>query len=124
MEISEQGRISESADGSFSVPSQTGSSRIYRVTLIHNEWTCDCPDFFYRHVMCKHVYAVRFFITMNHYIKQEIAEPKILADDAVQCVRCGSIQVMRYGRSANKQVFKCKDCGKKFREETDLDPVS
>lgn len=117
MEISEKGTISENEDGSFSVPSQA-RERIYKVTLVHNVWTCECADFFYRHITCKHVYAVKFFITVKHYVKAEIPEPKVLAEDTVQCVRCGSINVMRYGRSANKQVFKCKDCGKKFREET------
>jgi len=117
MEISESGRISERENGTFAVPSFT-SERVYTVTLFHNEWTCDCQDFFYRHVTCKHIYATRFWITVNHYVKQEAPEPKVLAEDAVQCARCASIRVMRYGRSYGKQVYRCRDCGKKFKEES------
>jgi len=117
IELSEKGRITENADGSFAVPSMT-SDRIYKVLLLHNEWTCDCPDFFYRHVTCKHVYAVRFWITFNHYLSEETSEPKVLAEDALQCPRCASIRAMRYGRSCGKQVYRCRDCGKKFREES------
>ncbi len=117
LEISEHGRIVENEDGSFSVPSQS-SERVYRVSLIHSEWVCECPDFYYRHVTCKHVYATKFFLTVRHYMKQETPEPKVLAEDAVPCARCGSIRVQRYGHDAGKQVFKCADCGKKFREQS------
>ena len=116
-EISEHGKIVENPDGSFGVPSQS-NAKVYRVSLLHNEWTCECPDFYYRHVTCKHVYATRFWITVKHYMENETPQPKVLAEDAVQCPRCASIRVMRYGRSAGKQVFKCRDCGKKFREQT------
>jgi transposase-like protein len=115
MEISEQGRIAENPDGSFSVPSQA-SERLYHVVLLRNEWTCDCADFFYRHVTCKHVYAVKFWLTVNHYAQDKA--PSVLAPDAVQCPRCGSIKVMRYGHSCGKQVYKCRDCGKKMREQS------
>lgn len=118
LEISEHGRITENQDGSFSVPSQTGNGKVYRVSLLHNEWLCDCPDFYYRHVTCKHVYATKFFLTVKHYVENEIPEPKVLAEDAIQCVRCGSIRVMKYGHDSGKQVFKCCDCGKKFREQS------
>jgi transposase-like protein len=39
---------------------------------------------------------------------------------ASSCVRGSlqsrSIRVVKYGHSDGKQVFKCRDCGKKFRE--------
>src|SRR5580658_5935101 len=97
MELSERGSIAENADGSFAVPSLK-SDHIYKVALIQNVWTCDCPDFFYRHIMCKHVYAVRFWMTLNHYVKEQTPEPKVFAEDAVPCDRCGSIRVMKYGK--------------------------
>lgn len=118
MEISEHGQITENVDGSFSVPSQMDRAKLYHVSLIHNEWTCECPDFYYRHVTCKHVYAVKFWLTVKHYINEEIPAPKVLAEDTIQCERCGSIRVMKYGKSSGKQVFKCRDCGKKFREQS------
>jgi len=115
--ISEQGKIAENGDGSFSVPSQTKEDLTYKVSLLHNEWICNCPDFTYRHINCKHIYATKFWITLKTYIQNE-PKPKIFTSDAIPCSRCGSIRVMKYGHSSNKQVFKCRDCGKKFREES------
>jgi transposase-like protein len=34
------------------------------------------------------------------------------------CDKCGSIRTVKYGTSANRQVFKCKDCYHKFKEPT------
>lgn len=118
MEISEQGRIIENADGSFNIASQANSSKLYRVALIQGKWTCECADFYYRHITCKHVYATKFFLTVRHYMREEIPEPKVFAEDSIPCVRCGSIRLQRYGHNAGKQVYKCIDCGKKFREQS------
>ncbi|MCP8313789.1 MAG: DDE-type integrase/transposase/recombinase [archaeon] len=115
--ISEQGKIAENGDGSFSVPSQTKEESTYKVSLLHNEWICNCPDFTYRHITCKHIYAVKFWIAIKTYLQNE-PKPKVFTSDTIPCNSCGSIRVMRYGHSCNKQVFKCKDCGKKFREES------
>ena len=30
--------------------------------------------------------------------------------------QCGSIRVVKFGHANGKQIFKCKDCGRKFRE--------
>jgi transposase-like protein len=107
--------IQENEDGSFAVPSQT-SSKTYEVRLIGENWVCTCPDFEYREVeACKHIYAVRMQIATKTYLRDE-PKPKVFADDAIPCDRCGSIRVIRYGTSANKQTFYCKDCHHKFRE--------
>src|SRR5579864_1085227 len=86
LELSEYGTIVENIDGSFSVPSQADSSKSYGVSLVHNVWTCDCADFFYRHITCKHVYATKFFLTVKFYTKQEIPTLKVFAEDARPCV--------------------------------------
>jgi transposase-like protein len=46
---------------------------------------------------------------------QEAPKPKVFAEDATQC-SCGSIRVVRFGHANGKQIFKCRDCGRKFRE--------
>lgn len=108
-------RIKENEDGSFAVPSQT-SSTVYEVRLLGQTWTCTCPDFQYRQVeACKHIFAVRLQIAAKTYLRDE-SKPKVFADDAVPCDRCGSIRVIQYGRYGAKQVFYCKDCKHKFRE--------
>ena len=116
LELLEKGtKISEKQDGSFAVPSLTSTS-IHEVRLIERVWVCTCPDFEYREVECfKHVYAVRFWVATNTYL-QEKPKPKVFAEDAILCDKCGSIRVVKYGTSANKQIFKCKDCQHKFRE--------
>lgn len=47
---------------------------------------------------------------------QNEPKPKIFAEDAKPCDRCGSIRTMKYGKSGNKQTYFCKDCHRKFRE--------
>jgi len=116
MEIAENGRISENADGSFSVPSQT-SNLSYEVKVIGVAWVCTCPDFENRAdqiEMCKHAFAVKFWIASRVEL-QQAPKPKVFAEDATQCVKCGSIRVVRFGHSDGKQIFKCRDCGRKFR---------
>ena len=117
MEIAEKGRISENADGSFSVPSQTSASISYQVKILGQTWVCSCPDFENRAdqiEMCKHAFAVKFWIAARVEL-QEKPKPKVFAEDATQC-SCGSIRVVKFGHANGKQIFKCRDCGRKFRE--------
>lgn len=118
MELAEKGKISENQDGSFSVPSQTSADTIYEVRLMESVWVCSCPDFENRAdeiTFCKHIHAVKFWIASNTQIQNK-PKPEIFSDDAVQCPSCGSIRMVRYGHSDGKQIFKCRDCGKKSRE--------
>jgi len=117
MAISQNTGISGNIDGSFAVPSQTSSDIQYRVCVVNGKWICDCPDNYFRAITCKHVYEVQFWIALRTYFNKE-QKPKIFSQDACPCDRCGSIRVMRYGRYEDKQVFKCKDCNHKFREQS------
>ncbi len=121
-ELLERGvKITEMENGSFAVPSLTSNS-IYEVILMGKIWVCDCPDFQFREVeFCKHIACVKMWIATKHLASEP--KPKVFADDAIQCDRCRSIKVIKYGKSANKQVFKCKDCQHKFRELTLLKKV-
>jgi len=117
MEMLQNGKtIVENEDGSFSVPSQTQVNKFYEVSLLGSErFVCNCPDFQFREVeACKHIHLVKFCLSLR-YLKNE-PKPKVFADDAIPCDRCRSIRTIRYGMSAGKQVFKCKDCQHKFRE--------
>ena len=118
MAISEGNRIVENPDGSFAVPSQTSAIIVYDVRLLGSAWVCNRPDFEFREVQaCKHIYAVKFWIATNTFLQNQ-SKPKVLAEDAMQCDRCGSIRVIHYGKSSSKQVYYCKDCGHKFREQS------
>lgn len=105
--------IQEQEDGSFAVPSLTRNI-VYEVKVLESIWVCSCPDFQYREVeFCKHIIATKMWIATRHI--QNKPKPKVFANDSIQCDKCGSIRVMKYGHSANKQVYKCKDCHRKFR---------
>ena len=116
--------ITELGDGSFAVPSQTGS-KSYEVRLLGERFVCTCPDFEYRQIeACKHIHLVKFTLSVR-YLKDE-PKPKVFAEDAIPCTRCGSIRVIRYGVAGvvnAKQVYFCKDCRKKFREPSVLNKV-
>ena len=120
IEILQTKTITENADGSFSIPSQTHASGIvYEFRLINTIWVCTCPDFEYREIeCCKHIEAVKLWIATNTYL-QEKPKPKVFAEDAIPCDRCGSIRVIQYGKSeAGKQTFYCKDCNHRFIQPT------
>lgn len=117
--IAEKNVISENADGSFAVPSQTKQGISYEVRIIGATWVCNCPDFENRADeidLCKHAFAVKFWIAARVEI-QEKPKPKVFADDALQCSKCGSIRVIKFGIKRGMQAFKCNDCGHRFREQ-------
>jgi len=117
--ICEQNRITENQDGSFSVPSQSKEGLTYEVRLLGTSWVCSCPDFETRADQieaCKHALAVKLWIAARVEIQNK-PKPKVFADDALQCGKCGSIKVIRFGSSHGKQAFKCNDCGHRFREQ-------
>jgi len=118
--ISKSEGIFEALDGSFVVPSQSREGVKYEVKAIGQEWVCTCPDFENRAnsiQACKHIHAVRFWVAAKVELDQK-PKPKVFADDALQCAKCGSIRVIRYGTENGSQVFKCNDCQRKFRESS------
>ncbi len=107
-------KIAENPDGSFSVPSQSNPELTYEVRLLGSKYACTCPDFEQREIeFCKHIHAVKFWIA-NQTFLQEQAKPKVFAEDSIQCDKCGSIRVIKYGIRASKQTYLCKDCNHKF----------
>jgi transposase-like protein len=118
--IAKMNVITENADGSFSVPSQTVGEISYRVCLLDGSYTCNCPDFVQRHAeiqACKHIHAIKFWVAARVELAEK-PKPKVFADDALQCAKCGSIRVIHFGSSHGKPAFKCNDCGKRFREQS------
>lgn len=43
----------------WAVTSETTLGALYRVVNHNGEWTCDCPDCFYRGHECKHIREVK-----------------------------------------------------------------
>jgi len=87
----------------------------YNVNRDMGEWTCTCPDHFYRKVKCKHIYAVEF----SRVLRQQVATKRILPiDNLSTCLYCGSKNIIKKGIRKNKcgniQKFYCQDCNKFF----------
>jgi putative transposase len=78
-------------------------------------WLCDCPDFVFRHVQCKHVWAVQFSLRLRQQVEARAIEP---ITDIHACLFCRSEQIIKWGIRHNKygdiQKFSCKSCGKFF----------
>jgi transposase-like protein len=78
-------------------------------------WLCTCPDFQYRNVQCKHIWAVQLSIKIREQVAARIIEP-ITGIEA--CLFCKSEQIIKKGLRHNKygdiQKFRCLACGKWF----------
>ena len=96
----------------YTVLSQSGNGE-YAVSMVDNEWICECPDNKFRHVKCKHIFAVEFSKSLRAAIRR-IAP----LENLTECIHCGSSNLMKYGLRRNKtgniQVFYCRDCHKYF----------
>jgi transposase-like protein len=78
-------------------------------------WLCDCPDFTYRHVQCKHIWAVQLSLKIRELVEARVIEP---ITDAHTCLFCKSEQIIKKGLRHNKygdiQKFRCLTCGRYF----------
>lgn len=101
--------IRQTSDSTYIVPSQTEKGKAYQVFNVGEEWDCECPDFYFRGLICKHIYAVRLW---------KLIKTKIIEEEAVSCPKCRSLNVKKSGlrknKSGDKQRFECLVCGKRF----------
>lgn len=108
------------SEETFLVPSQS-SDRKYRVTL-HKRWTCDCPDFKYRHEKCKHIHSVEFLLKMRAKSETLPLDYDIL--QKASCLYCKSQNIKKNGTRKNQNVVKqrylCLDCKKTFIEDSEF----
>jgi len=97
--------ISQSGNGTYNVT---------RTKTIALGWICTCPDFTYRSVKCKHIWAVEFSAKLREVVKPRVIEPI----DVHACLYCKSEQLIKWGIRHNKygniQKFSCKACGRYF----------
>jgi len=96
---------SQSGDGMYDV----ARSKYYSI-----RWVCNCPDFLYRQVKCKHIWAVEFSLKLRAVVKPTVIEP--IEVDA--CVYCKSKAIVRDGQRHNQfgdiQKWNCRACGRYF----------
>jgi len=98
----------------YTVKSQSGNGE-YCVTKVDGEWVCQCPDNTYRHVECKHIFAVEFSLKIKEQVKKNIVIQEVVISS---CVFCHSHNIKKFGLRHNKagdiQRFLCADCNKTF----------
>jgi putative transposase len=115
--IAQPQQIEQKEAHMFKVKSQSGNGQ-YVVTN-GREWDCTCPDHAYRNVVCKHIFAVRFWISLKEKIDNaDVFQLYREFSEASTCKFCGSVNLIKWGFRKNRNVktprFKCKDCGQCF----------
>jgi len=111
----------------FQIPSQSGNGK-YRVAVQGSEWSCECPDYYYRRIECKHIHAVQFWLVLKAKMDSEgVFDIHRKICDAPTCPYCGSIGAVRNGNrkgvNGGKQRFKCKNCRRTFVLEKDFERI-
>lgn len=98
----------------YRVRSQSGSGE-YTVLSTEAGWTCSCPDAGYRHVKCKHIFAVELSLEIRRRIENA---RRIVPLDYQSCLACGSERIVKHGilhnKSGDLQRYSCRDCSKRF----------
>jgi transposase-like protein len=100
----------------YKVASQNGHGMydVTRTKAFAIGWICTCPDFTYRQVKCKHIWAVEISLKLREAVQPRVIEP--ISFEA--CIYCKSQNLIKWGVRHNKygdiQKFSCKTCGKFF----------
>lgn len=104
------------SDKKFEVPSQSKDLN-YIVTSYANSWNCTCPDHQYRHVTCKHIYAVLLWKKISRKLEEDHKKECVFRsslDNGIACKFCGSSDIIKYGKKNGRQNYRCKGCARKF----------
>jgi transposase-like protein len=98
----------------YRVKSQTNGSS-YHVRTTNIGWSCECADYKFRGVKCKHIFAVEISYAIRETVRQEVVIQQITTK---MCPQCRSSNLVKHGIRHNKygdiQRYSCKDCHKRF----------
>jgi transposase-like protein len=109
------------------IPSQTGNGTytVHYAYVPHIHWSCTCKDFELRGLPCKHIVAVKIWKNLKDRFEQlhlNVKQRILIKDSEIQgCKFCHSPNFIRYGLKNGKQVYKCKDCNRKFVDNVDFE---
>ena len=88
LELASKSKITNK-NGLWFVPSQSGKKG-YKVEIKETNQRCDCPDFEFRQITCKHIFAVQFVIQQKE-TKTEIKDGKTTVTETVVTKRVSYI---------------------------------
>ena len=98
----------------YTVKSQSGNGE-YAVFMVDDKWQCECPDFTFRHVTCKHIHSVVFSQKVKAEVKANVVIKSLSTSN---CVFCNSENIVkdaiRHNKKYDIQRYLCKQCGKRF----------
>jgi transposase-like protein len=98
----------------YYVRSQSGNGE-YRVSKSPDGWSCECPDYRFRGIRCKHIISIEISLSLRAEVAVRRIEP---VDNLTECIFCGSSKIVGDGIRHNKhgdiQKFYCRDCGHYF----------
>jgi putative transposase len=108
------GQVTRMDDCLYVVKSQSGNGE-YAVHRINGQLSCTCPDNTYRHVKCKHIFAVEYSTEMRQKVAANKPKTFVVSELTTQaCQFCGSTNLKKDGLRKNKsgtiQKFHCRDC--------------
>jgi len=102
---------------SYKVSSQSGNGMydVIRSEKFAMRWICECPDWQFRQVKCKHIWAVEISLRLRNKVRESVVIQPIKIN---ACLFCKSENIkkdgLRHNKSGTIQVFCCKACGKYF----------
>lgn len=102
-------------DNTFTVQSQNGENHYTVAKKRNDKYSCTCPDYEKRDVVCKHIRVVLTWQKLKEKLGgvETVTPPK----NDVSCKFCNSKHLIKYGKSGQKQVYKCRNCDRKFVED-------
>jgi len=112
--IVESKQVMRMDEKSYKVGSQSRDLS-YDVILSARGWMCNCLDYQYRQVRCKHIIAVE----ISHGLREKVKENVVIAPVEIHaCLFCQSTHLkksgIRHNKSGDIQRFCCLDCHKTF----------
>lgn len=115
------GKVNKISDFAYRVWSQTEEGKHYIVVREGLEWKCECPDFVFNHVACKHIHAVEQIRLNEEAVSPVEKEGETVCeidDSVLVCKFCNSQNTVKRGfRNTERgkvQRFFCKDCKRFF----------
>jgi len=77
-------------------------------------WLCTCPDFEYRNVQCKHIWAVQLSLRIRQQVEARVIEPITGIEVCIYCKGKIKRDGLRRNKYGDIQKFRCLECGRYF----------